>query len=184
MEIVLTSTNIRPVEQAISAFHRLDQNDQLGVLALLFKQVSGSVPANALNSDSTQNATGLIAKLQKLSEAEQVSALRDFLPVPKRNEDGKEVFTTNAENEVVLDPNPAQALVDLVQGGHKVPTGDYSALNPETKLAFWYLLAQKLGTSIVGIPSEYTPPEQGLELLQNLNGLSTDDLVLFLSHVL
>ncbi|MFH7025967.1 MAG: orange carotenoid protein N-terminal domain-containing protein [Heteroscytonema crispum UTEX LB 1556] len=170
----MTSTNINPLRQSISAFQNLDIDDQLAVLALVYKSIGDTIPANVVDSLPTQEASHLVAQIQQLSQEEQLHALRDCLPAEITDQD-----------EVMLDPHPSKALAELVQGGGTtIPTGEYGQMQTESKLAFWYALAQKLGNGVIGIPNDYQPSEQATAVLNSLKSLSTDDLVSFLKRVL
>ena len=169
----MTSTNVNPSQQAVSAFQRLKIDDRLTVLGLLFTSVADKIPANAANSLPTEKAAELVAQVQKLSSEEQLFALRDLLPANRRDQD-----------EVMLDPNPSKAMVELAHGGNKISTGEYGNMQPEGKLAFWYLLAERLRTAIMDLSSQSQPSQQATEVLNSLKSLNTDDLVSFLTKVL
>jgi Orange carotenoid protein, N-terminal len=171
--VLVTSTNINPLRQAVSVFQRLDIDDQLAVLALLYQEIADTIPANVIDSLPTQEANNLVAQLQQLSPEEQLNALRDSLPAE-----------SNDQDEVMLDPNPSKALTELVQGGTTIPTGEYGHMKTESKLAFWYLLAERLGTNVIGIPNDYKPSENVAQVLNTLKSLNSDELVSFLKRVL
>ncbi|HLP87357.1 MAG TPA: orange carotenoid protein N-terminal domain-containing protein [Nostocaceae cyanobacterium] len=169
----MTATNIDPISQAVSTFSRLDIDDRLATLGLLYTEIADEIPANVIDSLPTGTAAGLVAQIQRISPEQQLSALRDILPA-----------TRNDQDEVILDPHPSKAAVELVQGGTTVPTGQYGALSIEEKLAFWYMLAERLGTNIIDIPSDYEPSEQAQSLCNSLLSLNTNDIVAFLQRVL
>jgi hypothetical protein len=169
----MTSTNINPVAQAVYNFKKLDVDERLGILGLLYPKVSQAISADNIQSLQTQNATNLVSQIQQLSSEEQTLALRDLLSVVSNNPD-----------EIILDPHPSKAMVELAKGGTKVSTGDYAALNPESRLAFWYLLAQRLGSGINNISRDYQPSRQAKEVLSNVQSLNTNELVSFLQAVL
>ena len=79
----------------------------------------------------------------------------------------------------MLDPNPAKALPELLQGKSEVPTGEYGKLNPESKLAVWYLLAQKLGSGIVAIPSDYSPSAEAMQVFNSLKSMGQEQMANF-----
>ncbi|MBE9193042.1 Orange carotenoid-binding protein [Gloeocapsopsis crepidinum LEGE 06123] len=167
----MTSTNMDSVNKSVAAFKQLDIDDRLAALALIYQEVASAVPANALQA--SPQVSGLVAKIQELSQERQVDALRDLLPA-----------TRNDQNETTLDPNPSKALTELVSGGNTVPTGEYGSMPTESKLAFWYQVAQKLGNGVVGIPSDYHPSAKVTELLSSLKSLDTDQKVSFLTQAL
>lgn len=167
----MTSTNMDSINKSVAAFKQLDIDDRLAALALIYQDVASAVPANALSSSSA--VTGLVSKVQELSQERQVDALRDLLPATK-----------NDQNETTLDPNPSKALTELVTGGNTIPTHEYGTMPTESKLAFWYQVAQKLGNGVVGIPSDYSPSAKVTELLSSLNSLDTEQKVSFLTQAL
>ncbi|MEA5565331.1 MULTISPECIES: orange carotenoid protein N-terminal domain-containing protein [unclassified Anabaena] len=169
----MTSTNVNPVEQAVADFKQLDIDDRLVVFGSLFSNVADTISTSDIDKLPTQKAAELVAQIQQLSPEEQLYALRDLLPASR-----------NDQNETMLDPHPSKAMVELAQGGTKIPTGEYGKLNAEGKLAFWYFLGQRLGSTIINIPSNYTPTEQATAVLNNLQSLNTNDLVSFLKQVL
>lgn len=169
----MTATNIDPISQAVSTFSRLDIDDRLATLGLLFNEIVDEIPANVIDSLPTGTAAGLVAQIQQISPEQQLSALRDIL-----------LATRNDQDEVILDPHPSKAAVELAQGRTTVPTGQYGALSIEEKLAFWYLLAERLGTNIIDIPGDYEPSEQAQSLCNSLLSLNTNDVVAFLQRVL
>lgn len=169
----MTYTNVNPVAQAVYNFHMLDVDERLGIIGLLYPQVSQKISTSDIESLPTQNAANLVSQIQQLSSEEQVFALRDLLSVSSNNPD-----------EITLDPHPSKATVELAKGGKKVPTKEYAALNPESRLAFWYLLAQRLGNSITDITRDYDPSKQATEVLNSIKSLNTNELVSFLQAAL
>lgn len=169
----MTSTNINPVEQAASNFRKLDIDDRLVVLGSLFSKVSDTISTSDIDKLPTQKAAELVAQIQQLSPEEQTFALRDLLPTSRNDRD-----------ETILDPHPSKATVELGRGGTKISKGEYGALNAEAKLAFWYYLGQRLGSTIINIPRDYALSEQATAVLNDLQSLSADDLVSFLKQVL
>lgn len=167
----MTSANMDSINKPVAAFKQLDIDDRLAALALIYQEVSSAVPANALKS--SPEVTGLVAKIQELSQERQVDALRDLLPA-----------TRNDQNETTLDPNPSKALTELISGGNTVPTAEYGSMPTESKLAFWYQVAKKLGNGVVGIPSDYSPSAKITELLSSLQSLDTEQKVNFLTQAL
>ncbi|WP_017317302.1 orange carotenoid protein N-terminal domain-containing protein [Mastigocladopsis repens] len=171
----MTSTNTNAIQEAVAGFRSLIIDDELLVLALLYRDVAGSVPADAANALPTQDAANLVTRVEQLSPQEnQLSALRDFLGAERNDQDA-----------TILDPNPSKALAELVTGGGTtIPAHEYSSLSAEARIAFWYLLAQRLGSNIIGNLSEFTPTEQVTIVLNSIQSLNTDELVSFLKHAL
>ncbi|PHM06997.1 orange carotenoid protein N-terminal domain-containing protein [Nostoc sp. 'Peltigera malacea cyanobiont' DB3992] len=69
-------------------------------------------------------------------------------------------------------------------GETAIPTQEYTSISVEDKLAFWYQLAQNLGTTIIGVPNDYIPSEKATEVLDLLHIPNIDDLVTFFKRVL
>ena len=130
-------------------------------------QISGSIPADSLptKSDSVED---IVEDIEEMSTEDQLSALRDLLPANKTDQD-----------ETILDPNPAKALPELLQGETEVPIGEYGKLNAESKLAVWYLLAQKLGNGVVAIPSNYKPSTEAMQVFDSLKSLGNEQMANF-----
>lgn len=166
----MTSANANDSKQVATQFKSLDIDDQLGVLALIYQEISGSIPAESLPKSS--EISDIVSRVEKMHSEEQVDALRDLLPANRTDQD-----------EVILNPHPSQALTELVGGGTKVPTGEYGAFSPETKLAFWYQVAQKLGSSLVAIPADYSPSAEGMKFFNSLKEMGNEEKISFLTQV-
>ncbi|WP_375505981.1 orange carotenoid protein N-terminal domain-containing protein [uncultured Nostoc sp.] len=69
-------------------------------------------------------------------------------------------------------------------GETAIPTQEYTSLSVDDKLAFWYHLAQNLGTTIIGVPDDYIPSEKAAEVIDLLHTPNIDDLVTFFKQVL
>jgi hypothetical protein len=65
-----------------------------------------------------------------------------------------------------------------------ISTQEYASMNANDKLAFWYQLAQNLGTSIIGVPDDYIPSEKATEVVDLLHTPNIEDLVTFFKRVL
>lgn len=165
----MTSANMDTVKQSVQAFKQLSIDDQLAALALIYTKISGSIPSDALGT----SASGLVSQIEQMPQEKQVDALRDLLPAQKTD-----------QGEVALDPNPSKALTELVSGGETVPTGEYGSLSTESKLAFWYQIGKKLGSTMVAIPSDFSPSSEVTELLSSLGSLDVDQQMSFLSQAL
>lgn len=58
---------------------------------------------------------------------------------------------------------------------------EYGGLSPETKLAFWYFLAQGMETgTIIPMPPNYQLPQAGKDLLAKIEGMSFQEQIDFL----
>ncbi|MBW4451746.1 MAG: Orange carotenoid-binding protein [Nostoc indistinguendum CM1-VF10] len=69
-------------------------------------------------------------------------------------------------------------------GETAIPAEEYASMNVDDKLAFWYQLAQNLGTTIIGIPDDYIPSEKATEVVDLLDTPNIEDLVTFFKQVL
>lgn len=167
----MTSANMDAVKQSVTAFKSLDANDQLAAMALIYSKAAGSIPANAIKADPA--GSEVVTQLEQMSQEKQVGALGDLLSASKRDPD-----------EIVLDSNPSKALTELISGGNTFSTGQYGAMSGESKLAVWYQIGQKLGSTIVAIPSDYSPSSKVSELLSSLDLLQVDQQMSFLTQVI
>lgn len=167
----MTSANTDAVKQAVKAFNRLNIDDRLAAMALIYTKVAGFIPPDALGSAASE-ASGIVNQIEQMSHERQVDALRDLLPAEKTDQD-----------EITLDPNPSKALTELVSGGNTVPTGEYGSMKPESKVAFWYQVGKKLGSTMVAIPSDFKPPSEVTELLNSLASLDVEQQMSFLTQV-
>ncbi|MBE9037889.1 orange carotenoid protein N-terminal domain-containing protein [aff. Roholtiella sp. LEGE 12411] len=70
------------------------------------------------------------------------------------------------------------------EGETAISTKEYAAMSTDCKLAFWYHLAQNLGTSIIGVPNDHIPSEKATEVLDLLETPNLEELVTFLKQVL
>jgi hypothetical protein len=117
--------NLEPVAQALEALSKLSIDDRLTAMALIYKDVSGSISADAVGTPSSQ-VSGIISKIEQKPQDRQIDALRDILTAGK-----------NDKGEEALDPNPSKALGQLITGNTEdIPTGEYGSLDTESKLAF------------------------------------------------
>ena len=168
----MTSANMDAVKQSVAAFKSLGTNDQLATLALIYSKVSGSIPQEAVGTASPE-VSGLVSQIEQMSQERQVDALGDLLSAGKSD-----------QGEITLDPNPAQALTELVSGGNTVPTGQYGSMDTQSKLTLWYQVGKKLGSTMVAIPSDFSPSSKVTELLQSLGSLDVDQQMSFLTQVI
>ncbi|WP_392481771.1 orange carotenoid protein N-terminal domain-containing protein [Nostoc sp. C110] len=87
----MTSTNVNFLEQSVSKFQRLDADDRLTVLALLYTEICDEIPSLCLNNVPNENTANLVAQIQKLPQAEQLFALRQLL---NKDEVGETAIST------------------------------------------------------------------------------------------
>lgn len=130
------------------------------------------MPRESIAKVSSSEVEGIVGKVEKLSQEIQIDTLRDLLPANK-----------TAQDEVTLDPNPSKALTELASGGNTVPTAEYDSLSAESKLAFWYYVGQKLGSTVIAIPTEYNPNSKVKELVELLSLLDVEQQVSFITQV-
>lgn len=58
---------------------------------------------------------------------------------------------------------------------------EYGSLSPETKLAFWYFLAQGMENgTIIPVPPDYQLPQAGKDLLAQIEGMEFNQQIDFL----
>jgi hypothetical protein len=169
----MTSTNFNPVQQSVSRFKQLHIDDRLAVMGLVYSETANQLPADMIDALPTEKPAELVAQIQQISPEEQLYALRDLLPATKNDQD-----------EIMLDPHPTKATVELAQGGTTIPTGEYGAMSKEEKLAFWSLLAERLGTTIIDLPHDYILSDPATAVFNSIKLLNTNDLVSFLKQVL
>lgn len=161
--------NLEPVAQALEALNKLSIDDRLTMMALIYKDASGSISADAVGTPSSQ-VSGIISKIEQKPQDRQIDALRDILTAGK-----------NDKGEEALDPNPSKALGQLITGGSEdIPTGEYGSLDTESKLAFWYHIAQKLGNSI---PSNISPSPELTEVLSSVKSFDDEKRMSFLKRL-
>ena len=170
----MTSAN-NPIQEnqvmspAVEAFNGLSPAEQLAGLASIYKEVASSISADAIGAPSSQ-VSGVVTQIEQIPQDRQVDALQDLLTAQK-----------NVQGEVVLDPNPSKALTELVTGGGiSVPTDQYNSLDAESKLAFWYQVVQRLGSSI---PSDFSPSSQVTDVLNSFKSLDDQQRMNFLKRV-
>lgn len=87
----MTSTNVDFIEQAVSKFNNLNQDDRLSVLELLYHQITDDIPASALSCMPTEGSVDLVTEIQKLSQPDQVVALRKLI----HNQSGEAAISTD-----------------------------------------------------------------------------------------
>ncbi|HYW21986.1 MAG TPA: orange carotenoid protein N-terminal domain-containing protein [Nodularia sp. (in: cyanobacteria)] len=76
-------------------------------------------------------------------------------------------------------------LLNKDEGEEKIiSTEVYTSMNIECKMSFWYHLAQNIGTTIVGIPTDYIPSEKATEVLELVHTTNVPEIVNFLERVL
>lgn len=70
---------------------------------------------------------------------------------------------------------------DIASGKNTQLSRQYGSLSPETKLAFWYFLAQGMESgTIIPMPPDYQFPQAGKDLLAEIEGLSFQEQIDFL----
>ncbi|WP_193194473.1 orange carotenoid protein N-terminal domain-containing protein [Nostoc sp. MG11] len=80
--------------------------------------------------------------------------------------------------------NALRQLLKNEGGETATPAREYAAMSIDCKLAFWYHLAQNLGTSIIGLPDDCIPSEKASEVLDLLETPNLEELVTFLKQAL
>ncbi|QFS44105.1 orange carotenoid protein N-terminal domain-containing protein [Nostoc sphaeroides] len=137
-----------------------------------------------------------VSKFQSLDTDDRLSVLAllyteisDEIPAIALN-DVQNEKTANLVAQIQNLPQAEQvfALRQLVHQGEvgetAIPTQEYTSMNVDDKLAFWYHLAQNLGTTIIGVPDDYIPSEKATEVIDLLHTPNIEDLVNFFKRVL
>ena len=74
-----------------------------------------------------------------------------------------------------------QAMREIVEKANTQLSREYGSLSPETKLAFWYFLAQGMETgTIIPMPPDYELPQAGKVLLGQIEGMDFQQQIDFL----
>lgn len=157
----MTSIDTSGLDQMTAIFQNLPVEQQLAVLGMLFQEVSGSIPVNALNSEPIMP---LVKQIQEQRQDEQFQTLCDFL--------------SNETEAVALDPHPSKALVELLPG-NKSALERYQELDANSRLAAWYQFGQQFGS----IPSDFTLSSDASECLTALRSLGIEQQAAFLSQI-
>jgi Orange carotenoid protein, N-terminal len=172
----MASTDVKNVETVILKYRALDADDKLAVLAQLYGEVAAEVaPTFSQSNVVDEGATNLVKQIQQMSSEQQLDALRGLVA-------GKQ-----SEGESVLDEHPTKALGELFAGGKdstSFSTSEYDSLSSDSRLFFWFQLAQNLGKSIVGVPNDYMPNERVSEVLDLVGTPGVEDLVSLLKKAL
>lgn len=70
---------------------------------------------------------------------------------------------------------------DIASNANTQLSREYGSLSPETKLAFWYYLAQGMENgTIIPMPPNYELPQPGQDLLAHIEGLNFQQQIDFL----
>lgn len=74
-----------------------------------------------------------------------------------------------------------QVMRDIASNADILISREYGSLSPETKLAFWYYLAQGMENgTIIPMPSDYELPQQGKALLARIESMDFNQQIDFL----
>ncbi len=74
-----------------------------------------------------------------------------------------------------------QAMREIVEKANTQLSRQYGSLSPETKLAFWYFLAQGMETgTIIPMPPDYELPQAGTVLLGKIENMDFQQQIDFL----
>ncbi|MBW4444071.1 MAG: hypothetical protein KME10_23170 [Plectolyngbya sp. WJT66-NPBG17] len=163
----MTSINTSNLDQAIVVFQGLPVEEQLATLGMLFKEISGSIPANTFGT--SEESTRLIDQIKGQRQDEQLQTLSDFL-----------ANKTAKGDEVALDPHPSKALLELIPGSTQPALTRYESLDANSRLAFWYQLGQQLNDSI---PVNSSLSSEATELLTSLRSLGVEQQAAFLRQI-
>ena len=70
---------------------------------------------------------------------------------------------------------------DIATNANTQISRQYGSLSPETKLAFWYFLAQGMDNgTIIPMPPNYELPQEGKDLLSQIEGMDFQQQIDFL----
>ncbi|MBD2004787.1 MULTISPECIES: orange carotenoid protein N-terminal domain-containing protein [Cyanophyceae] len=70
---------------------------------------------------------------------------------------------------------------DIATNANTQISREYGSLSPETKLAFWYFLAQGMDSgTIIPMPPNYELPQEGKDLLAQIEGMDFQQQIDFL----
>ncbi|MBD2127944.1 Orange carotenoid protein [Microcoleus sp. ZQ-A2] len=74
-----------------------------------------------------------------------------------------------------------QVMRDIASNANTLISREYGSLSPETKLAFWFFLAQGMENgTIIPMPDDYELPAQGKSLLGQLESMEFNQQIDFL----
>lgn len=74
-----------------------------------------------------------------------------------------------------------QTMRDIASKANTQISREYGSLSPETKLAFWYYLAQGMENgTIIPMPSDYELSQQGKDLLSRIEAMEFNQQIDFL----
>lgn len=156
--------------KAVKSFRLLSPDDQIGALAAIYSQASGSLQSSNVSASDSENVRKLIESLDDAYSDNPAQFLKDVL---LERQDGVD--------EVALDPHPSKAMVELLPGSSTPPLKRYNDLSAHDRMAFWYQFAQKFSGSI---PASFQPSGQAQEILKSIGGLDMQQQVAFLSEIL
>lgn len=78
-------------------------------------------------------------------------------------------------------PEQLQVQRDIATNANTQISREYGSLSPETKLAFWFFLAQGMENgTIIPMPPDYQLPQAGKDLLAKIEGMSFQEQIDFL----
>jgi hypothetical protein len=70
---------------------------------------------------------------------------------------------------------------EIVSNADTLISREYGSLSPETKLAFWYFLAQGMENgTIIPVPPDYELPQEGKDLLARIESMDFQQQIDFL----
>ncbi|RUT00404.1 hypothetical protein DSM106972_075320 [Dulcicalothrix desertica PCC 7102] len=172
----MTFADVKNVQTVILKYRALSADDKLTVLAQLYGEVAAEIAPTISQSNVTDDAaSNLVKQIQQMASEQQVDALRGLV-------EGKQ-----SDGETVLDEHPTKALGELFTGGEKstsFSTKEYDSLSTDSRLFFWFQIAQNLGKSVVGIPDDHMPNERVSEVLDLIGTPEVEDLVSLLKKAL
>lgn len=135
--------------QALTIFKKLDVDEQLALLWLVYKKMGDSITTAAPGSASSEITAGLYEQVKALEQPQQLDAMRAIAQGDQSSQISRE----------------------------------YGSLSSNTKLAFWYYLAQGMDSGeIVPMPDDYKLPNQGNDLLAALETMDFESQITVLRN--
>ncbi|MBE9225036.1 Orange carotenoid protein [Phormidium sp. LEGE 05292] len=142
----MTVSDISAYDQGKEALKKLNVDDQLGLLWVVYTKLGKSITPAAPGASGSEIAQGLFNQVKALPHQEQLQVMRDI--------------ATKTNTQI---------------------SREYGSLSPETKLAFWYFLAQGMeNATIIPMPPNYELPQAGKDLLAKIEGLGFQEQIDFL----
>lgn len=169
----MASQNTETLAQSVRAFKRLPANEQLAALGSIYTEIGNSISFPSGNPTASGDVQRLIEQVKQMRQENQLQFLQDVLSEEKTGQEA-----------IALDPHPSKAMLELTPGGITPPLEQYNHLDANSRLAFWYYLAQQMGRDMVQMPANYSPSSQAESFLSTLRSSSFEQQIEFLRQVI